>query len=126
VLWALAACAPEGGVALDARAVVLVDAAGWAPVGEDPLPDGRPAGAGCPVSTWGEEGGALEVQTGACAWLAVAQPAAVALSPGDRVEATIWHADLDAAEPGEGHVALWVGDEVLWEARVAIPHEPAV
>ncbi|MEZ4241324.1 MAG: hypothetical protein R3F59_35240 [Myxococcota bacterium] len=124
--WALLACADEDPVSLAPSAAALAAPEDWAPVADDPLPDAPPADRDCPAATWGPEAGALEVQTGACAWFAAAQPAKVALHVGDTVEATVWHGDLDAAAPGEGHVALWVGDAVLWETWVPIPHDAAV
>ncbi len=73
------------------------------------------------MSTWAEEAGAIEVQTGACAYFTVSQPLPTSLRRGDTLTASVWHADLDAAEPAEGHVALWLGEEVLWEMVVQIP-----
>jgi hypothetical protein len=133
-VWALAGgCAEPDPVALaPGEAEALIDPAAWTPVAPaaDPLAAHRPPGDGdvdpCPPSTWGLEGPVLEVQTGACTYLALAQPALVALAEGDTLETTVWHADLDAAEPATGHVALLVGDAVVWEAVVEIPTEADV
>lgn len=38
-----------------------------------------------------------------------------------RASATDWHDTLDVAEPGTGHVAVLLGEQVLWEQAVDIP-----
>lgn len=118
LLWlsaGLGACAPEP--------EPLVDHWSWAPVAqeEDPMPEHRPDEVDCPVSAWGWENGALEVQTGLCTYAVLGQPPQVPLRRRDRIVGDIWHEDLDAAEPATGHVALLLGDTVLWEATAAIP-----
>ncbi|MEM1414711.1 MAG: hypothetical protein AAGH15_07415 [Myxococcota bacterium] len=45
----------------------------------------------------------------------------MALVAGDALSISVWHDFLDAPEPGVGHVAVWIGDEVVWEEEVAIP-----
>ncbi len=117
ILWLLACVAEDR---LPAR---LDDPTAWAvvPGDEDPLADHRPDDVFCPVSTWGEEDGTFEVQTGACRYGGFAQPLGVLLRRGDRLTGTVWHEDLDASEPAEAHVAVLVGDAVVWETFVAIP-----
>lgn len=95
----------------------------WTPVAAeaDPLSAHRPDDVACPVSTYGTEIGMFEVQTGACAYGAFAQPLVVDVRQGDRLVGTLWHDDLDAPEPSAAHVAVLLGDHVLHEATVAIP-----
>jgi len=125
-LLLLAACGTDGTVELPTP--VVTEATGWsaAPVEADPLPDHRPVDDGCPDGSWGPEGATLEVETGLChyAWLEQPLPRAVPL--GAVLTADLWHTGLDAAEPAEAHVALLLGDRVVWEAWAAIPSDPTL
>lgn len=120
VLLGLAACS-----GVPTEPVEIADPLAWGLVGEadDPLADHRPLGAGCPTSTWGEEDGAFEIETGVCSYAAFGQalPAEVPREAVGRFTAGVWHADLDAAAPATAHVALLIDDVVLWEREVAIP-----
>lgn len=124
-----AGCAPTGAgdSAAPSEPVPLLDPIELDPVDadDDPLAHHRPDPddplAGCPRAAWGEESGSFEVQTGVCAYGAFAQPLPVALGRGDVVEIVVWHDTLDAAEPATGHVAVWLGDDVVWEDTVSIP-----
>lgn len=78
----------------------------------------------CPPSTWGAEGGRLEVQTGACAQAWLVQPLPVDLAPGDVLTVSSWHQGLDAAEAGEGHLALVIDGQLVWEVWAPIPSDP--
>jgi len=109
--------------------LVLPDAWARGLLDDDPLLHHQPAGLvdeDCPPSTWGYEDGRLEVQTGACAYAWLVQPALTELSPGDTLAITSWHQGLDAPLPSEGHLALVVDGEVLWEATAPIPSSPEV
>lgn len=87
----------------------------------DPLSAHRPDASDCPEAAWGPEGGGFEVQTGVCGYAAFEQPLGIEVAPGDRLEISIWHDTLDAAEPATGHVAVLLGHDVVWEDTVAIP-----
>jgi hypothetical protein len=89
----------------------------------DPLPEHRPDLVICPTAAYGVEFGVLEVDTGQCNYLSVSQPLAHAIAPGDPLRVTVWWQTLIADEPAEGHLALLVDDELLWEVHVAIPGE---
>lgn len=91
------------------------------PAESDPLNSHRPESVDCPAAAWGEEFGSFEVQTGVCNYGAFVQPLPQPIQAGDLVEITVWHDFLDAAEPATGHVAVWLGDQVIWEEEVAIP-----
>lgn len=106
----------------------LVSGQAWATAdaADDPLADERPATVDCPAATWGLEPSGLEVQTGACNYFFATQPSLSAIEQGDAIDVVVFHQDLDAAEPAEGHVALLVGDVVVWEVVVAIPADAAV
>ncbi|MEZ4316674.1 MAG: hypothetical protein R3F61_04200 [Myxococcota bacterium] len=115
LLLVLVGCAPEG--------VARVGIDGWTPVEapDDPLASHRPERVSCPAPAVAVEDGVFEVQTGICTYLAVEQPLPRELRPRDRIVGAVWHEGLDAAEPGEAHVALWVDDVVVWEAYRPIP-----
>ncbi len=132
LVLALAACggsdAPLRANASDAgSAASLIDNGQWEPVSAeaDPLAQHRPSEVVCPQGAYLEEDGALEVQTGYCNYLAVAQPVLDALRAGDVLRIVLWH-DRLVADPAEAHAALWLGDEVTWEREVAIPSDAAV
>ena len=92
----------------------------------DVLPYERPDPVDCPLATWGPEWGRLEIQTGACNYLFLRQPSLAPIDRGDALEVVVFHDALDAAEPAQGHVALLIEDEVVWEQTVDIPAEAEV
>ena len=102
----------------------LVDANLWQMQdGEsDQWPGFRPEEVVCPDNAWYEEDGALEVQTGFCNYLSVAQPSLADVRAGDTIELTLWHGPLRFDEPAEAHVALSLRGKILWEQFVEIPH----
>ena len=100
---------------LDPSALTPVDMDG------DPLAHHRPSKVDCPSATWGPEGGSFEIQTGACNYGAFEQPLLAPIEPGDLLNIVVWHDTLDLAEPATAHVAVWLGETVLWETEVAIP-----
>ncbi|MCA9653994.1 MAG: hypothetical protein KC501_28995 [Myxococcales bacterium] len=109
--------------------ISLVDVEAWTMVvdpEDDPLADERPDPVDCPLATWGPEWGRLEIQTGACNYLFLRQPSLAPIDRGDALEVVVFHDALDAAEPAQGHVALLIEDEVVWEQTVDIPAEAEV
>ena len=104
----------------------LVDNTMWSFVNasEDPFRAERPTSFACPDWAYVEEFGSLEVDTGACEYLSVQQPALAAVQAGDVVHISLLHDALVADEPGEGHAAISIGDEVIWEAVFPIPSYP--
>lgn len=112
-MWLLLlACAPREGVRIGAEA--------WAKAAHDPLADHQPADADCPAG-WGPEDGVLEVDTGVCHYLAAEARLPARARPGDVLRVDLWHQLLDAPERAEGHAALLVDGEVVWEVTVPIP-----
>ncbi|HHO49408.1 MAG TPA: hypothetical protein ENK18_00720 [Deltaproteobacteria bacterium] len=103
----------------------LADMGAWVEAtGVDPLASHRPPDSACPLGgVLVEEGGKLEVNTGLCSYAWLEQPLLAGLLPGDEVEVSLWHQDLISEEPAEGHVALLIGDQVVWEITVSIPAE---
>ncbi|MFT4615085.1 MAG: hypothetical protein ACI9NT_002237, partial [Bacteroidia bacterium] len=109
---------PTGGT------TALIDVAQWriASAEEDSLAQHRPAVVDCPENSWYEEDGALEVETGYCNYLALIQPSKAAVRKGDLVRLVLWHGQLRFEEPAEAHVAVTLGDKILWEDQIEIPN----
>lgn len=109
----------------------LVDMSAWVEGDSaqmpDPLADHRPEGVepGCPLGSVLLEGAAIEIKTGICAYAWLQQPLAADLRPGDPVEIVYWHSALLSDPPAEGHFALLVGEQILFERTIAIPSDPA-
>ena len=118
--FAVAACGPLEEVS---EPVPLLAPFALAPVGADadPLAQHRPDEIDCPSAGWGPDGGGFEVQTGVCNYASFDQPVSTTIKAGDTLNIVVWHDTLDSAEPALGHVAVWVGSTVVWEAEVVIP-----
>lgn len=101
----------------------LVDVNAWTVQGaaEDSFASHRPETVDCPHTTWYNEDGALEVETGYCNYLSLAQPSQVALANGDELHLVLWHGDLAFRRPARAHVAITVDGNIVWEQRVEIP-----
>ncbi len=102
-------------------AVALVDHAAWSVATSDPLAAHRPADAGCESGSHYVEDDALEVQTGYCNYLILEQASLAAVRTGDQLELLMVHADLDAPEAAELHIALLWDDAIAWEHTSTIP-----
>ena len=93
---------------------------------EDSLADHRPADADCPDNSWYNEDGALEVETGYCSYLSLAQPSLADITAGDEVQLVLWHGDLVFEAPAQAHVAVSIDGEIIWEESVDIPAEAGI
>ena len=111
------------GVAAASASLVDVDA--WREQGAaaDSLAQHRPTDLQCPANSWYNEDGALEVETGYCNYLSLAQPSLAALRVGDSLHLVLWHADLAFERPATAHVAVTIAGERVWERDIAIPAE---
>lgn len=126
------AAAPAG--TLDAGAgaeswsgrVAIAALESWVPVAaeHDPFAD-RPGAVNCPPQGYRTELTWFEVATDRCPYATFAQPLPVELRAGDVLRTTVWHLVLWAPEVAEGHVALGLGDRLLWEEFVPIPRTEA-
>lgn len=87
----------------------------------DPLAAHRPAAVTCPLGGWLFEPTGLEVNTQSCNYGSFTQPALAEVVPGARIVGSLYHFDLVADPPASAHVALLVGDSLVWEQEVAIP-----
>ena len=106
-----------------AQRIDLVDGAAWVEqdAAADSLSAHRPADIQCPANSWYDEDGALEVETGYCNYLSVAQPSLAAVNSGDTLHLVLWHADLVFEQPATAHVAVTLAGNRVWETEVAIP-----
>lgn len=106
----------------------LIDASSWQmqTASEDSLASHRPASVDCPDNAWYEEDNAIEVETGYCNYLSLAQPAKAAITAGDNIHLVLWHGQLRFEEPADAHVAISAGGTVLWEGEIEIPNKGGV
>lgn len=116
----LVGCAPEPRETVD-----LVDASLFRilDVEEDPFPSHRAdAKRLCDLGGFGEDLGVLDIDTETCAYVSAAQPSLADVLPGDQLLLLAWHQALASTDPNaQGHMAVMVGDELLWEVLVDIP-----
>lgn len=92
----------------------------------DPLLLHRPADHFCETGAWGQELGGLEPDTGECNYFSLSQSMAEDILVGDRLELLMWWQPLISTEPATGHLAILVGDTILWEEYVPIPSTASV
>jgi hypothetical protein len=129
--WALACSALVLGCATspadpdtDLSWVPLVLAEGWqpAPAGADPMAHHTDADViPCGEQDWQVELDGLEIETTRCNYAVLQQPLRADLDQGDELRVRAWWQALVSPEPVEGHLALFVGDALVWEEHVAIP-----
>lgn len=96
----------------------------WQPqaADDDPFADHRPADVMCPFGLgWLVELGGFEVNTGACNYGGFVQPSLRDIVRGAELRVGLYHFDLLAPEPATAHVAIQIGDRLIFEREVAIP-----
>ncbi|MCB1687579.1 MAG: hypothetical protein KDI33_03805 [Halioglobus sp.] len=93
---------------------------------DDSLRAHRPAEVQCPDNSWYNEDGALEVETGYCNYLSLAQPSQAAIASGDTLHLVLWHGALAFEKPAEAHVAITVDGHRVWEENVKIPTDAEI
>lgn len=101
----------------------LTSSDAWRPLAasEDSFPGHRPEEVNCPDNSYYPEGAALEVETGYCDYLSLAQNSLADLRRGDTLRLVLWHGDLGATESATGHAAIAIDGQVVWEETVDIP-----
>lgn len=72
------------------------------------------------------EDGALEVETGFCNYLSVAQSIKAPINKGDNIHIVLWHGQLRFDQPEEAHVAISVNGAVIWEDEIEIPNDGGI
>jgi hypothetical protein len=133
--WALAGgalllgCATSYDPDMDASWAPLVVAQAWqpAPAGTDPM--AYHAGAdmiACGEQDWHVELDGLEIETTRCNYAVVQQPLRGDLVQGDELRVRVWWQTLASPEPVDAHLALFVGEALVWETQVAVPGPAAV
>ena len=129
--WALACSALLLGCAAspadpdtDPSWIPLVLAEAWqpAPAGADPMAHHADADAiACGEQDWHAELDGLEVETTRCNYASLQQPLLADLEQGAALRVRVWWQTLVSPEPVVGHLALFVGDQLVWEEHVPIP-----
>ncbi len=105
------------------QSLIAVNAWSMQSANDDSLAAHRPVEVHCPDISWYNEDGALEVETGYCNYLSLAQPAQAAVARGDILHLVLWHGALVFEQPAEAHVAITVDGHKVWEQNVKIPAE---
>lgn len=137
ILLVALGCEPPPDAVAPLGPAELVVATGWSrlPVEADPFADHRPADDACPSEHWGPEPFSermtLEVSTGAerCRWLSAGQPTLSPVRAGDPIQIRVWHFSLNpplGSGPTTAHVAVALGDAIVWSHRVRIPTNGAL
>jgi hypothetical protein len=109
----LSACAPREG------SFVLTDPSAWRATAVDPFPEHAEGRVAC-ADHWLEDG-IVEVDTGDCPYLLIAQPAQVEGLVGDTLSGGVLWDTLYADTAAEAHIALSVDGVPLWEDHVPVP-----
>lgn len=92
----------------------------------DPFPAHRPDAVACTPAMQYPEATALEVETEFCNYFVATQPLMADVAAGDALSLSLWHAQLVAPEAAVGHIALAIGDDLVWETEIAIPNSPQI
>ncbi len=90
---------------------------------EDPFPSHRAdAKRLCDAGGFGEDLGVLDIDTETCAYVSAAQPSLAEVLPGDDLLLLAWHQALASTDPNaQGHMAVMIGDTLVWEVLIDIP-----
>ena len=91
----------------------------------DPLADHRPDEVRCPDWARPIEPPIQEIATDDCNYASLGQPSLRPLIAGERVVVEFWHLQLWSEEPAEAHVALFIGDWMVFEDHIAVPGDEA-
>jgi len=101
----------------------LVDPNAWrrADLTYDPFPSHQPETIVCDPLGTHETDGAFEVDTSYCNYALLTQELSTDLPAGASMEVLLSHGPLVWTEPTEGHIALALDGQVVWERTVSIP-----
>lgn len=122
-VWLLSAAAACGCAPLREEPVSLVEHALWEIVdaADDPFREERHDGPGCDPAGLREEPPVFEIDTGLCDPVTLSQPLLDEVRPGELVRVVAWHTPLRATEPGRGHLAVVLGEALVFEYWTDIP-----
>lgn len=101
----------------------LTDPTAWthADDDDDPLPEHQPETRVCSPQPWHAVGRGIEADTGQCNYLSLTTALGHGFAKGDTIEIDVWWNALASVDPAQGHLALFVGGQPLWETHVDIP-----
>ena len=89
---------------------------------EDPFGDHRPVEVSCDEEDGlTVESGLLEIDTTFCNYASLVQPSLTTVDLGEVLEVLVYHGSLTSSEEAEAHVALMLGEQVVWEQQIGIP-----
>lgn len=92
----------------------------------DPYKSMAPPNKPCDDVAYKLEDGVIEVETGICSFITVAQPLKHNLRLGDKLKVIFWHLYLTAASSAEGYVGLSIDSAPIYVKKIPIPASPAV
>ena len=107
----------------------LVSATAWDILddADDPFPTHAAEAKRRCYSGFGEYLGLLDIDTNQCGYVSAAQPTLDDVFAGDEIEILAWHQALASTDPdAQGHMALVLDGELLWELVVDIPASAAI
>lgn len=94
---------------------------------DDPFPEHAAQAKRRCYSGFGEYLGLLDIDTNQCGYVSAAQPTLADVHAGDAVAVLAWHQALASTDPdAQGHMALVLDGELLWELVVDIPAAAAI
>ncbi|MFT4613881.1 MAG: mono/diheme cytochrome c family protein [Bacteroidia bacterium] len=93
---------------------------------DDGIAGHRPVSVECPSNSWYNEDGALEVETGFCNYLSLAQASKADVQDGDTLHLVLWHGNLAFEQPATAHVAITLDGQTVWEENVDIPTDAEI
>lgn len=112
------------------ESINLIDAQHWSILerDDDPFPAHRAdAKRLCNQGGFGEDLGVLDIDTQVCSYVSAAQKTLADALPGDQLNLLAWHQALASTDVGaQGHMALLLDGEPLWDLVVDIPASPEV
>lgn len=121
VLSCVAGCGDEERPSRE-RELVTLEALEPVQAKADPFAEERPSFVDCnPLTGWYAEDEGLEVNTAHCNYAALGEPSRSAIARGELVSGALSYFDLTAEEPTRAHVAISVGDWIVFERDVDIP-----
>lgn len=101
----------------------LTDATAWrhGSAEDDPLPAHRPSPLVCSPRPWHAVAEGIEADTSECNYVHLTTELVADVGLGDPIAVGVWWNALASVEPAEGHLALFLGGQRIWETHVEIP-----
>ena len=106
----------------EARELATLEALEPVDAADDPFVSERPSVVDCnPLTGWYAEDEGLEVNTAHCNYASLGEPSLSAIRRGEIVSGSLSYFDLTAEAAAVAHVAVTVGDWIVFEREVDIP-----